>query len=177
MEVKRKRLTREQKREQAVVDLINQMFIIAGHQVTYDDIKDRKDNWFWEWTMTMQQYEDWKVWGKKYIMKNEIIRKKWEEFINSKYKKIDSWLNNFLFPVIEKSWKLLSEGGHMAINISDVYCNHTINKICDPMNDFISKLEGSKKIENINYRMAKRIKSNSEKTGIFVEPVWMWRKE
>lgn len=94
-----------------------------------------------------------------------------------RYKKIDSWLNNFLFPVIEKSWKLLSEGGHMAINISDVYCNHTINKICDPMNDFISKLEGSKKIENINYRMAKRIKSNSEKTGIFVEPVWMWRKE
>ena len=38
MEVKRKRLTREQKREQAVVDLINQMFIIAGHQVI-DEIK------------------------------------------------------------------------------------------------------------------------------------------
>jgi hypothetical protein len=69
MEVK-KRLTREQKWNKAVVDLINEMFIMAGHEVTYDDIKDRKDNWFWEWTMTMQQYEDWKVWGKKYIMKN-----------------------------------------------------------------------------------------------------------
>ena len=45
------------------------------------------------------------------------------------------------------------------------------------MNDFISTLEGSKKIENINYRMAKRIKSNSEKIGIFVEPVWIWKKE
>jgi hypothetical protein len=45
------------------------------------------------------------------------------------------------------------------------------------MNDFISSLEGSKKIENINYRMANRIKSNSEKTGIFVEPVWMWEKQ
>jgi len=69
METK-KRLSREQKWDKAVVDLINEMFIMAGHEVTYDDIKDRKDHWFWEWTMTMQQYEDWKVWGKKYIMKN-----------------------------------------------------------------------------------------------------------
>ena len=45
METK-KRLTREQKWEKAVVDLINEMFIIAGHEVTFDDIKDRKDNWF-----------------------------------------------------------------------------------------------------------------------------------
>jgi hypothetical protein len=28
------------------VDVINEMFRIAGHEVTYDDIKDRKDNWF-----------------------------------------------------------------------------------------------------------------------------------
>jgi hypothetical protein len=69
METK-KRLTREQKREKAVIDLINEMFIIAGHEVTYDDIKDRKDNWYQEWTMTMQEYEDWKVWGKKYLMKS-----------------------------------------------------------------------------------------------------------
>ena len=33
METK-KRLSREEKREKAVVDLINQMFIIAGHDVT-----------------------------------------------------------------------------------------------------------------------------------------------
>ena len=32
-----KRLSREQKREKAVKDLINQMFIITGHEVTYDD--------------------------------------------------------------------------------------------------------------------------------------------
>jgi hypothetical protein len=65
-----KRLSREQKWDKAVVDLINEMFIIAGHQVTYDDIKDRKDAWYQEWTMTMQEYEDWKVWGKKYLMKS-----------------------------------------------------------------------------------------------------------
>ena len=74
-----KRLTREQKWNQAVVDLINEMFIIAGHAVTYDDIKDRKDAWYTEWTMTMQEYEDWKLWGKKYLMKELRIYAKQAE--------------------------------------------------------------------------------------------------
>jgi len=69
METKRKRLSREQKREQAVVDLINQMFIIAGYDVTYDDILG-KENWFQEYTMTVEQSEEFKKWGKKYLMKN-----------------------------------------------------------------------------------------------------------
>jgi hypothetical protein len=64
-----KRLSREQKQEQAVVDLLNEMFKIAGHNVTYDDIKDRKDNWFNEYTMTEEQHEEWMEWGKKYLMK------------------------------------------------------------------------------------------------------------
>lgn len=63
------RLTREQKREQALVNIINKMFEIAGHQVTYEDIKDRKDNWFQEWTMTVEQNEEWQEWGRKYLMK------------------------------------------------------------------------------------------------------------
>lgn len=93
-----------------------------------------------------------------------------------RYKKLDKWLDGFLFPVLRNAWKLLQVGGHMAINISDVYCNHTINKICDPMNDFIKDLTGAKKIDNINYRMAKRMNSKSQKTGIFVEPIWIWQK-
>ena len=38
----KKRMSREEKRQQAVIDIINQMFVIAGHNITYDDIKDRK---------------------------------------------------------------------------------------------------------------------------------------
>jgi hypothetical protein len=64
-----KRLSREEKWDLAVVDLINEMFKIAGHSVTYEDIKDRKDNWFNDWTMTVDQYEEWKLWGKKYLQK------------------------------------------------------------------------------------------------------------
>jgi hypothetical protein len=62
-------MNREQKKEQAVIDLINKMFEIAGHQVTYDDIKDRKDDWFTQWTMTIEQNDEWKEWGRKYLMK------------------------------------------------------------------------------------------------------------
>ena len=69
MEVKRKRLSREEKREQAVIDLINQMFIIAGHNVTYQDVVG-VDNWFKDYTMTVEQGDELKKWGKKYLMKN-----------------------------------------------------------------------------------------------------------
>lgn len=63
------RLTREQKREKAGEDLINKMFEIAGHEVTFEDIKGRTDNWFQQWTMTMAQNEEWQKWGKKYLQK------------------------------------------------------------------------------------------------------------
>ena len=75
METKRKRLTKEQKREQAVIDLLNQMFIIAGHNVTYEDIKGRKGNWWTEWTMTTTQADEWKAWGVDYLRKNLKLNK------------------------------------------------------------------------------------------------------
>ena len=75
-----KRLTREQKSEQALIDIINQMFIIAGHNVSYNDIKDRKDNWFSEWTMTEAQNEEWREWGVAYVRKvfkaNKVLAEK-----------------------------------------------------------------------------------------------------
>ena len=74
-----KRLSREQKTNKMVVDLINEMFRIAGHEVTYDDIIDRKDNWFNDWTMTVAQNEEWQNWGKKYIQKNLNMRAKQAE--------------------------------------------------------------------------------------------------
>lgn len=69
-----KRLTRQEKREKAGADLINEMFRIAGHEVTFDDIKGREDNWFQQWTMTMAQGDEWKLWGKKYLQKELRMR-------------------------------------------------------------------------------------------------------
>ena len=74
-----KRLSRQEKREHVIINLINKMFEIAGHPVTFDDIKDRKDNWFQEWTMTIEQNDQWKAWGKKYLIKNLRINAKLAE--------------------------------------------------------------------------------------------------
>ena len=65
----KKRLSRPEKYQKAIIDLINKMFEIAGHDVSYDDVKDREDAWFQEWTMTVEQSDEWKKWGKKYLMK------------------------------------------------------------------------------------------------------------
>jgi hypothetical protein len=74
-----KRLSREEKWQKAVVDIINEMFVFAGHAVTYDDIKDRKDAWYSEWTITIDQYEEWMVWGRKYLQKNLKLNKAWAQ--------------------------------------------------------------------------------------------------
>ena len=73
--MKAPRLTKQQKREQAVIDLLNQMFVIAGHSVTYEDIKGRTDNWWAEWTMTTAQADQWKAWGVDYLRKNLKLNK------------------------------------------------------------------------------------------------------
>jgi hypothetical protein len=64
-----KRLSREEKREQTVIELINKMFEIAGHQVTFDDAIAFGDQWFNNWTMTEEQRDEWYKWGKKHLMK------------------------------------------------------------------------------------------------------------
>lgn len=53
-------------------ELINQMFIIAGHpEVSYNDILGRQDAWYTEWTMTEAQRDEWKEWCFNYLKKNK----------------------------------------------------------------------------------------------------------
>jgi hypothetical protein len=63
------------KEDKVVADLINEMFRIAGHDVTLDDIINRKDDWYTDWTMTIDQYEQWKKWGAEYLRKKLRLRK------------------------------------------------------------------------------------------------------
>lgn len=93
-----------------------------------------------------------------------------------RYKKFDLWLEGFLFPTLDKCWNSLQEGGHLIINVSDVYSGHRINPICNSMNGYISNLAGAQFEECIGLRMAKRPNSAAAKHGIFVEPVWVWGK-
>lgn len=52
-----------------VTTLINKMFEIAGHNVTYDQIVERKDDWYAQWTMTKEQNDEWREWGISYMRK------------------------------------------------------------------------------------------------------------
>ena len=57
--------------------LIDEMFLIAGHpDVTYEDIIDRKDSWWMDWGMTLEQNEQWKQAGIK-ILQREY---KWPKY-------------------------------------------------------------------------------------------------
>lgn len=65
-----------EKKEKAVVDLINKMFEISGHDLTYDDVKDRQDEWYLKNTMTLEQRDEWVEWGINYIHRKFRLSKK-----------------------------------------------------------------------------------------------------
>lgn len=94
-----------------------------------------------------------------------------------RYKKLDVWLDEFLFKSLTNAWGALAYNGVLAMNLSDVYSNHRINQLCDPMCSFIKKLPNSKFEGIIGYRMSKRPGSVSDQYGIFIEPLWIFRKE
>ena len=59
--------------------LINKMFEISGNNITFNDIKDRKDDWYQQWTMTEDQCVEWMKWGIEYLRKCLKINKKLAE--------------------------------------------------------------------------------------------------
>jgi hypothetical protein len=50
-------------------ELIDKMFEIAGHDLKFEDVEGRKDNWFQQHTMTEAQNEEWRGWGTKFLSK------------------------------------------------------------------------------------------------------------
>ena len=59
--------------EDIIKELINVMFLIAGHDVTFEDIKGRKDQWYMQWTMTPEQEEKWMEHMIKYFRKHRSM--------------------------------------------------------------------------------------------------------
>jgi uncharacterized protein YpuA (DUF1002 family) len=56
--------------EKSVEVIVNKMFEISGHNLTYNNVKDRDDDWYTQWTMTSEQVTQWEQWGKEYLMEN-----------------------------------------------------------------------------------------------------------
>lgn len=95
-----------------------------------------------------------------------------------KYVGFDSWMENFLFKSIELRTENLKSGGHLAINISDIYTRKKLYKICDKMNDYIASTNKFDYIGAMGFRMPKRPMSKSSNTiGVYGEPIWIWKKK
>ena len=101
-------------------------------------------------------------------------------------KTIDSWLDGFLYPTLNNCWEALEDGGTMIINIADVHAtNNGTNEyiqICNPMNDFISRLPNACYSGCFGLRLSRRPGQNmaskhEPKIKTFVEPMWVWRKK
>lgn len=94
-----------------------------------------------------------------------------------KYKKFDDWMNNFLFKTIEIRTENLKIGGHLIINISDIYTRKKHYKICDPMNDYIMSTGHYEYVGCWCLKMPKRPMSKSSKNvGVYGEPIWIFKK-
>jgi hypothetical protein len=52
-------------------EIIDKMFEIAGHDLKFEDVEGRTDNWFQQYTMTEAQNKEWKDWGTKLIKKKK----------------------------------------------------------------------------------------------------------
>jgi hypothetical protein len=63
------------KERQLLKELIDKMFEIAGHDLKFEDVEGRKENWFQQYTMTEAQNEEWRDWGIKLIMKKRRYNK------------------------------------------------------------------------------------------------------
>ena len=95
----------------------------------------------------------------------------------NRYRKLDGWLNGFLFPIVKKAADALVDGGHLVINVSDVYMNHQINRICHPMIEYAESI-GLRLTNVYGMKMSKRINSMSvkDKLGVFCEPIYVFEK-
>ena len=80
--IKSTKMAKKKTPEENAKVLIDKMFELAGHDVKYEDIIDRKDNWFWDWTMTMAQRDEWMKWGAEYLRKNKSSAAKKQAEIN-----------------------------------------------------------------------------------------------
>jgi hypothetical protein len=54
-------------------ELIDKMFEIAGHNLKFEDVEGRTDNWFQQHTMTEAQNKEWRDWGIKFLSKKRRL--------------------------------------------------------------------------------------------------------
>lgn len=111
-----------------------------------------------------------------YFDKEKYDQSKFQSYV--KYKKFDVWMKEFLYKTIDLRCKNLISGGHLVINISDIYTRKKLYPICDLMNDYITSTGLFEYVGAMGLRMPKRPMSKSSNSeGIYGEPIWIWKKK
>lgn len=62
--------------QQVVKILINKMFEIAGYDVKYEQLLERKDDWYNQYTWSEEQNKEWRQWGEDFLYKKYKRTKK-----------------------------------------------------------------------------------------------------
>jgi len=79
-------MRRKRKTDQEMVkEIVDKMFSIAGHKVTYEDVLGRKDQWYYDWDMTPEQEQQWMDWMVDLFQKERGLTKKYAERSASMY--------------------------------------------------------------------------------------------
>lgn len=96
----------------------------------------------------------------------------------SRYNTYEKWKNEFFFGVTKRVWNTIKKDGFMMINIIEPASksNKRLN-LCDDMVDTFSNFDASNYIGKIGMRMSARPNvSKEELKGVFIEPIWVFRK-
>lgn len=106
--------------------------------------------------------------------KNNSSTQSWNRYPN-----FENWKNDFFFKVNRMIWNTLKEDAFMMINIIEPRTSkgQRLN-LCDDMVDNILTYSGANYLGKIGMRMQARPHSiiNSEKNSVFIEPIWVFRK-
>ena len=97
----------------------------------------------------------------------------------SRYPTFDSWKHDFFFKVNRMIWDTLTDDGYMMINIIEPRTNKGVRlNLCDDMVDDILTYNNAYYLGKIGMRMQARPHAivNASKNSIFVEPIWVFRK-
>ncbi len=108
-----------------------------------------------------------------------------------RYKTIEDWKNKFLYVVLKNAWGKIREGGHMCVNISDIFKGKERVEICDEMCDFIETLDGANFVGYYGMKMSLRPNTQEDESQLeemreqlkgvdvkstHIEPIWVFRK-
>lgn len=87
----------------------------------------------------------------------------------NKFPTLDSWVEGFLFPMLELSWRYLIEDGHMVVVINDCR-SHYVKRMIEHIN---STFADAKYLGCIGF--AKDISDDTFKYDS-PQPIWVWQK-